>query len=252
MSTVTDWWKDFFEGPFSDLQLAGINEERAKAEVDEIERRLELTGPSEILDAPCGTGRHSLELARRGHRVTGVDFNPKVIERARESAGKEGLSAEFRLQDLRHVDDEARFDAALCAWGSFGYFDEADNADHLCRVCRALRPGGRFFLDAHVAETLFHKYRTQDWFWWGEGEQRVRVLEERRFDCDTARMESTWTFQKNGTETSHNLSIRIYTYHDLRVLLEQVGFTSFSPADGQGVPLALGAQRLWLVARKPA
>jgi SAM-dependent methyltransferase len=250
MSATTDWWKEFFEGPFSDLQLAGINEDRAKAEVDQIEKRLELSGVSDILDAPCGTGRHSLELARQGHRVTGVDFNPKVIARAKETANKEGLTAAFRVQDLRQLDDDAKFDAALCAWGSFGYFSEPDNAEHLRRVSRALRPGGRFFLDAHVAETLFHKYRTQDWFWWGEGDQRVRVLEERRFDCDTARMESDWTFQKQGTELTHHISVRIYTYRELRVMLEQAGFTSFTAADQQGVPLVLGSQRLWLVARK--
>jgi SAM-dependent methyltransferase len=250
MSTVTDWWTEFFVGPLSDLQLAGINEDRATAEVDEIEKRLGLSEPADVLDAPCGTGRHSLELARRGHRVTGVDFNPKVIAHAREAAIKEKLAAEFRVQDLRHVDDEAKFDAALCAWGSFGYFDDAENADHVRRISRALRPGGRFFIDLHVAETLFHKYRTQDWFWWGEGEKRVRVLEERCFDCDSGRMSSVWTFQKSGAETSHPISIRLYTYRELRMLLEKAGFTSFSAADAEGKPLVLGSQRLWLVAGK--
>lgn len=252
MSTVTDWWTEFFEGPFSDLQLGGIHEANAKGEVDELEKRLQLSRPMDILDAPCGTGRHSLELARRGHRVTGLDFNPKVIDRARDTATKEGLAVEFRVQDLRQLDDEAKFDSAICHWGSFGYFDDADNANHLRRVSRALRSGGRFFLDVHVAETLFHKYRMQDWFWWGEGDERARVLEERHFNCDSGRMESIWTFQKKGTETSHRISVRLYTYRELRTLLEQAGFTSFTAVDPQGAPLAIGSQRLRLVAQKPS
>src|SRR5262249_2049423 len=154
---------------------------------------------------------------------------------------------DLRQQDLRQLDDEGRFDVALCHWGSFGYFDDADNAEHLRRVCRALRPGGRFFLDSHVAETLFHRYRTQDWFWWGEGEKRTRVLEERRFDCDTGRMESIWTFQKSGAEQSLNVSVRVYTYRELRRMLEQAGFVSFAPDARAGAPLELGAQRLRLV-----
>ncbi len=250
MNAVADWWTEFFHGPFSDLQLAGIHEERAKEEVDALEKRLALVQPMDILDAPCGTGRHSLELARRGHRVTGVDFNPRVIDRARQAANAEGLSVQFRVQDLRQIEDAAQFDVAVCHWGSFGYFDDADNADFLRRVGRTLRPGGRFFLDCHVAETVFPMFLPNSWGWWGEGDQRVRVLEERRFDCDNARMESTWIFQKDGTERECKVSVRIYTYRELREMLLRAGFIAFEAADHQGAPLVLRSRRLWLVAGK--
>src|SRR4029450_3359072 len=116
---------------FGELQLDERPEEQTRAEVDALERALEMTAPLRVLDVPCGAGRHSLELARRGHRVTGVDFNRGVLERARELAPSAGLDGDFRQGDMRELDFDAAFERAICHWGSFGYFDEAGNADFL-------------------------------------------------------------------------------------------------------------------------
>ncbi|MFJ5234421.1 class I SAM-dependent methyltransferase [Kitasatospora sp. NPDC088391] len=56
-------------------------------------------GPSDVLDVGCGTGSLSLLLARRGHRVTGVDLAPRMLELAAAKLAAAGLPARFLLGD---------------------------------------------------------------------------------------------------------------------------------------------------------
>jgi SAM-dependent methyltransferase len=172
------------------------------------------------------------------------------LDRARASAARARLEVDFRRGDMRELDFEAAFDRAICHWGSFGYFDDAANADFLRRVARALAPGGAFFLDTLVAESLYPKFREHDWSWWGEGPARRRLLEERRLDCATGRVESTWTLIGDGQEQSHAVSVRIYTYRELAGLFEAAGFTHLRARDDSGAEFRLGSARLWLVAEK--
>ncbi len=86
MESPTDWWNGFFTGLFADFWRAVIPAEHTLAEVDFLEKVLALAPGSRVLDVPCGHGRHSLELARRGYRVTGLDFSTDLLGSARESA----------------------------------------------------------------------------------------------------------------------------------------------------------------------
>ncbi|HEV8247148.1 MAG TPA: class I SAM-dependent methyltransferase, partial [Polyangiaceae bacterium] len=104
MAAQSDWYTSFFFDFFGELQLDHQAEEQTRAEVDALERELGLSEPRRILDVPCGAGRHSLELARRGHRVTGVDFNPKVLDAAKDAAERQRLTLDFRLGDMRALE----------------------------------------------------------------------------------------------------------------------------------------------------
>jgi SAM-dependent methyltransferase len=250
MTPFDDWGPSFFFDLFGELQLDERPEEQTRSEVDVLERELAMTAPLRVLDVPCGTGRHSLELARRGHRVTGVDFNRAVLERARALAATAGLEVDFRQGDMRELDLDAEFERAICHWGSFGYFDDPGNADFLRRIGRALAPGGAFFLDTLVAESLYPKFRERDSSEWGDGPTRRRLIEERRFDCATGRVESTWTVIGDGEQRSRTVSIRIYTYREIAGMLEAAGFTRLRALDDSGAPFRLGSARLWLVAEK--
>src|SRR5690606_20922826 len=93
-----DRMRSFNESPefWDDMGDTLFPPERLAAAEPEIEAMLALLGvdrPLDILDMPCGVGRHSIALARRGHRVTGVDRTESYLDRARRHAAAAGLAA---------------------------------------------------------------------------------------------------------------------------------------------------------------
>ena len=110
--------------------------------------------PIRILDVCCGSGRHANLLAARGCQVIGVDLDSNAIGRARR-AGVHG--ATFKQGDLRKLRDiigngEARFDAVICMWQSFGHFSDAENDAVLGDLVDSLTPAGVLILDVYNSD----------------------------------------------------------------------------------------------------
>jgi SAM-dependent methyltransferase len=245
----TEWWQTFFHGPWQDLQLAGYSEDQNRIEAAFIISALRLEPGAKILDVPCGEGRHSIEFSKSGYRPTGIDFNANAVERARKMAQENGVTAEFSVADMREFSWTDSFDGAVCFFGSFGYFDDQQNLRFASHVAEALRPGGRFLIDLHVAESIFPKFRERDWDWARE-DPPMRILEERQWDLASGRIESTWTFLGENA-ASHSVSMRIYTYLELCDLLRSAGFSRFEAYEtGRLKSFRLGSPRLSLVAEK--
>jgi cyclopropane fatty-acyl-phospholipid synthase-like methyltransferase len=248
---AAEWWETFFEGPWLEHQHRGFPPEQTSREVDFILGALGLEPGAKVLDMPCGEGRHSIEMAARGFRSVGVDFKEDTLEVARERAVAQGVDVEFVRADMRGFSAEGLFDGAICYGGSFGFFDEEGNLEVLEAFARALKPEGILLLDAHVAESLFPQFRERDWSWQGEGDHRTQLLQERRFDLRTRRVEAIWTTITKEGPISNPVSIRIYAYRELEDLLRVVGFRDFDArATGTGEPFAFGSPRLALIARK--
>ncbi len=249
--SVQTWWDDFFGSFWSRIQAGGYPEERTTAECDLIASALELARGARVLDIPCGSGRHSIELARRGFQMTGADLRPEHIAAADASAAQAGVSVRFAVSDMREFASEDTFDAAFCYFGSFGYFPEDGDLRFVRAVSNALEPGGRFLVEGHILETLLPIYRERDWNWAGSPADRVRVLEERRWNMETGRVEVTWTLADDRGTRSVDSSIRIYAYRELRALLESAGFVNVHALDGNtGRPFQMGARRALVIGEK--
>lgn len=245
-SATPEWFSAFFTGLWLDVQRGFFPAEGSEKHASLLERVLALRPGSRVIDVPCGNGRLTLALARRGHVMTGIDFTPVFLDEARASAGE--LPTTFVERDMRQLDGLSGFDAAFNYWGSFGYFDDAGDEAVAAGVCRALVPGGRFAIDVNLIETLMPIFQPRGWFQVGD----ITVLEDRAFDFATSRIESDWTLiRAGGDEQRRHTSMRLYSAHELADLLRRAGFASVRFLDGASeAPLTVASRRALVVATK--
>jgi len=99
-----------------------------------------------ILDAGCGTGENALYFASLGRKVTGIDYLPEPIARAKRKAADRGLTATFLVMDALSLKDLPEvFDNAIDC-GLFHVFSDDDRRRYVAGLASVVKPGGRVFL----------------------------------------------------------------------------------------------------------
>lgn len=234
-----EWWED--DAFWEELEGVMFDAERMAAAAGEAERVVALAGAAPgcaVLDLPCGPGRHALELARRGFRVTGVDRSELYLGRARARAAELGLAPELVRGDMRTFSRSGAFDLALSLYSSLGYFaEEGENRAVLARFHENLRPGGVLVVDVKARRSLEEGQRVLD-------SSLGPIVEHTALTGALAT--TTWTFEREGRRVERSFRLRVYDASELRALLEEVGFGDVALHDG----LAARTNRLVAVARR--
>lgn len=228
MSVCSNWYEDFFYGITLDLWRKAITPMQTMAEADFLVEALQCPKGAHLLDVPCGNGRLSFELAKRGFRVTGIDIATEFIEEAQAAANEVqppatggADSVEFILGDMRNIEGERVYDGAFCFGNSFGFLEYADMEKFLGGVARALKPGARFVVNTGMAaESVLPDFEEQSCHEMGD---IVMTIKE-RYVAEESCVDSEYIFERNGETDSRNAKHWIYTAAEIRRMLERAGF----------------------------
>jgi SAM-dependent methyltransferase len=222
--------------------------ESAREQVEQVISLMDMHPGLSVCDLACGVGRHSLELARRGFRVTGVDRTELYLRQARDAATAEGLDIEFVKQDMRNFKRPDSFDVVTSLFTSFGYFEEAsDNERVLANVYTSLKSNGKLLLEMMGKEVLARIFRPRDW----REEGGITVLEEREVVEHWSRIENRWILLSDATRSEYEFSHWLYSAAELCDMLRGCGFCEVEVYGNlSGSPYDHKAERLVVFARR--
>lgn len=219
-------------------------------EVDFLIEQLDLRSDQRILDMGCGTGRHALELGRRGYCVTGVDLSEGMLAQARGVAEAEGITGvTFQQGDARQYRTDTLFDRAYCVCeGSLGLIGTgSDPLDYdravLRRLYDALKPGGRMLITVLNAMRHIRMYQQHD-------------VDSGIYDPLTLTESGTISTGEGEDVLTVRTRERGFVVPELRLILEVTGFVvehiGGGTAGNWGIrPLELDEYEILALVRKP-
>jgi 2-polyprenyl-3-methyl-5-hydroxy-6-metoxy-1,4-benzoquinol methylase len=189
-------------------------------------RRGTLQGaPTRILDIGCGTGRHAIELAKRGYKITGVDLSENQLNRAQEKAEEAGLAIDFQKQDARNLPFESEFDLAimLCEGGFSLMETDEMNFEILKNATKALKNKGKLiFTTLNGLFPLFHSVKE---FYESQQKEGQSQCKDCSFDLMTFRDHNTAVFEDDsGNKKELKCNERYYVPSEITWLLKSLGY----------------------------
>ena len=241
---------------FAQLPYARVGGEAAEREVDFLEFVWQQHAVRTVLDVGCGTGRHSIELARREYRVTGVDLSQAMLDVLQEQMPA-GLDITLRRLDMRELDYDQAFDALICMNSTFAYMlTDEDIAQALLAFQRALRPDAILFIDVMNYLSLLGHYRPTDFEEYRERDLAIFVAIRHSLD----NLHGIWHHDelllvRDGDKihiSRERHDLRMLTYSELCRFLSEAGFEDVVCYGSYNArePAEDDASRLLMVARR--
>jgi 2-polyprenyl-3-methyl-5-hydroxy-6-metoxy-1,4-benzoquinol methylase len=196
-------------------------------ECDFIEHEISHDKSVAILDIGCGTGRHSIELGRRGYRVTGIDLSESMLQRAREKASASGVTVDFRQADARTLPFNSEFELAIMICeGAFPLMETDEmNFQILQNAAKALKPGGKLiFTTLNGLFPLYHSVK--DFLASATGEGNATYADN-SFDLMSFRDHNTTTYEDDdGVIHTIESNERYYAPSEITWLLKSLNFNT--------------------------
>ena len=264
-----EWWEEAYEffGLFyhtGDNSLEGYDannklnrSQRTEREIGFVERYLNPQIGDKILDCPCGSGRHTIQLAKRGFNAVGVDINKQMMAFHKELLNTSAKNQpEFYKMDMRNLKfDDGSFAFVINMFLSFGFFkSEADNEKVVSEFYRVLKPGGKVMihLDLNYDRVIQGRYMGEENISrecsWNGVCKTLEVVES--YDPIEKRLYGTWRLL-NGEEITKDYDLRVYdNQNELIPLFKTVGFKEVILIDPEKPLFDINSKETILIATK--
>ena len=220
--------KQWYEELFENYGMKYDNENFTQGtigECDFIEKEINYNKAARILDIGCGTGRHSIELSKRGYTVTGIDLSESMLKRAKNKASDQNLKIVFQKHDARKLPFFNEFDLVimLCE-GAFPLMETDEmNFKILRNAANTLKPKGKLiFTTLNGLFPLFHSVKE---FLDSETKQGNATYSNNSFDLMTFRDHNTTLVEDDsGNKKELQCNERYYVPSEITWLLKTLNF----------------------------
>jgi cyclopropane fatty-acyl-phospholipid synthase-like methyltransferase len=213
-------WEVFFDH-HAPKYMDEVFTKNTAEEVEFLIEELQLPEGGAILDVGCGTGRHAVELAKRGYRITGIDLSLGMLAEAKRTADEAGVELELIHADAAKYRPEKKFDGVICLCeGAFALIGKGeDPIEHDLAILRninyALKPDSIFILDTLNGLEKIRKYNIED-------------IQQKKFNqitlVETFRMDYT---DDDGNQKTVTVREKGYVGSELKLMLRIAGFEAF-------------------------
>lgn len=218
------WYESLFEN-YGHKYDNEVFTQGTTGECDFIENELQFDKSVRILDVGCGTGRHSIELNKRGYTVTGIDLSESQLVLAREKAKSSNLKIDFLQHDARDLPFSNEFDLAimLCEGGFPLMETDEMNFEILKNVAKSLKVGGKFIFT--TLNGLFPLYHSVEEFFAENSKEGIATYRSNTFDLMTFRDHNITEIEDDlGNKKTLDCNERYYVPSEITWLLKSLGF----------------------------
>lgn len=230
-------------GDYKTYSLAGTDQE-----VRFITHVLNLSSGESILDLYCGYGRHAIELAKQGFKITGVDATQDFLDIAVQKAQEANVNITFTKTDMRELDYSQNFAAVINMFAAFGYFTDDENANIIKLVAKALQPKGLFLIDLLNRDWMVRNNLNR---YWRHPSGECVLSYKVELEHGIATMKRQLINQVTGTKTQYEFVLRAYSLPEMANIFRNSGFSIIETYGGfDGRPYSSETPRMIILAKK--
>lgn len=221
---MKQWYETLFEN-YGKKYDQEVFVQGTLGECDFIEREIGFDKSIRILDVGCGTGRHAIELSKRGYQVTGIDLSDSQLARAREKAEEQNVRIAFLKHDARNLPfiDEYDLVMMLCEGGFPLMETDEMNYEILKNATKALTKRGKIIFT--TLNGLFPLYHSVEAFCAAGVQDGNATYRSNTFDLMTFRDHNITEIEDDdGNKRKLDCNERYYVPTEITWLLKSLGY----------------------------